>query len=245
MAVTYTFDSAWPVESTVEVQADGTLKEVSGKRDGTHKCNEVWAGPGTVFPSVQTWVTAMVAEWDRRAPWFGGRLSYKLSYRPATSEERSSVVWVPSSRDFLEVRRGDQTKFAATERRHWLTVEEWLQHCQPKAEVPAAAPVVVVSEVPAAVPVIVDAFDPEAFMQAFAGLKEWIQKQTDPHVYTAGVIQATTWLLEATVPADASVWLKKNPAWRYSVRAIFQAYGWNANMRKEGVDAVTAFLEKF
>lgn len=240
MTMTITYSNTY-FKMTGEPQKDGTLIETD-----IYMNREEGGMPGDEFVSVSAWIAALDAETVRRAPWF--RKHHKLSV------EDSSVVWVESAGHYMEIRRGLQTMFTASERRYWLSVEEWLQHCQPKikeAEV-AGAPVVVV---PAAVPVVVaafdleafdlDAFDPEAFMQAFAGLKEWVQKQTDPHVYTAGVIQTTIWLLEATVHADASAWLKKNPAWRYSVRAIFQAYGWNANVRKEGVEAVTAFLEKF
>lgn len=224
-----------------------TMKGERQKNGSLFEMDDAWEdiegyNAGRLFPSVSTWIAALDAETVRRAPW--AKKHHKLS----VEEEESSVVWVESKQHYMEVRRGSQAKFAATDRRYWLSLEEWLAFLGAAGPVfPVAVPVVVASEIPVAVPVVVAtaAFDPEAFMQAFAGLKEWIQKQTEPHVYTAGVIQATIWLLEATVPADASAWLKKNPAWRYSVRAIFQAYGWNANMRKEGVDAVAAFLEKF
>jgi len=237
--MTITYSNTY-LKITGEPQEDGTLFETD-----IYMNRGAGGMRGDAFPSVSAWVADLDTETLRRAPWF--RKHHKLSV------EESSVVWVDSKQHYMEVRRGSQTTFAATGRRHWLSVDEWLQHCQPKAEVPAeipvvevaAAPVVVVSEVPAETPVIVAAFDAETFKMEFAGLKEWIQKQTDPHVYIASVIQTTIWLLEATVSADASAWLKKNPAWRYSVRAIFQAYGWNANMRKEGVDAVAVFLEKF
>lgn len=254
MTATYKFNNTW-VYSVVEVQEDGTLEEVDGFIQRTTANVEAWDRAGTEFPTYDAWVSAMVKKADRAAPWHRGKHSYKLSFerQPEDEKARSSVVWVPSKKHYMEVRRGNQTKFAEGDRRYWMTVGEWVAAIQVKEEtVTAAAPAVQVKEeeAVAVVPVVVaeavasDPFDPEAFRKEYTGLKEWIKKQTDPHTYSAGIVQTTTWLLEATASADAQAWLKKNPAWRYSVRAIIQAYGWKA-AHKEATEAVAAFLEKF
>ena len=130
MTTMYKFENNW-VKSTAEVLADGSLKEVEGFRMRTSAVATLWSRPGMVFPSLDAWISAMTAEADKRAPWYAERHTYKLSFRPEDADKRSSVVWVPSKKHYMEVRRGSQTTFS--ERLYWLSLKEWLQHCMPKA----------------------------------------------------------------------------------------------------------------
>jgi hypothetical protein len=154
------------------------------------------------------------------------------------------------------VRRGEKTKFAAGERRTWVTVDEWLasltQSEQPttaavKEETVAAAPVLVVAEVSAAPPVVtakapaVVAFDVEKFRETWAQLRDLTRKETGM-LRSTHVIQLCQFLLDSR-PAAAE-WLAVNPVWRYTVRAIVQELGWSAE-QKGAHEAVAAFLEKF
>ena len=242
MTTIYKFYNSW-VESTVEVHADGRLTEMAGWWMRTSVLDTMWGGPGAVFPTFAAWVSAMVAETDKRYPWYAGRHNYKLAYLPEDTGARSSVVWVPSKKHYMEIRRGPQTKFAATERRHWLSVEEWLQHCQPKAEVPAAAPVVVVSEVPAADPVVVAAFNPEKFKKDFDGLIAWARDKS-AQTKAAAIVQICHWLLEMKARSAVAMWLEETPVWHISIRAIVQAREWEWTTPASAA-AVAAFLEKF
>ena len=239
MTTIYKFYNSW-VESTVEVHADGRLTEMAGWWMRTSVLDTMWGGPGAVFPTFAAWVSAMVAETDKRYPWYAGRHNYKLAYLPEDTGARSSVVWVPSKKHYMEIRRGPQTKFAATERRHWLSVEEWLQHCQPKAEVPAAAPVVVVSEVPAAVPVVVAAFNSKKFQDDFDAIMGWIRKNATGREKVTGTIQLCTWLLKMKALPAVALWLEETPLWYITMRAVVQALE-----QPESKAAIAEFLEKF
>jgi hypothetical protein len=255
MTTSYKFYNSW-VESTVEVHADGSLTEMAGWWLRTSVLDTMWGGPGTVFPTFAAWVAAMVAETDKRYPWYAGRHNYKLAYLPEDTGARSSVVWVPSKKHYMEIRRGSQTKFAATERRYWLSVEEWLDSLTPapltKAEVPAAVPVMVVSEVPAAAPVVA-AFNPEKFKKDFDGLIAWARDKS-AQTKAAAIVQICHWLLEmkarpgstyrADGRSDLAMWLEETPVWRVSIRAIVQAREWEWTTPASAA-AVAAFLEKF
>lgn len=153
---------------------------------------------------------------------------------------RSSVVWVPYKKHFMEVRRGLQTHFTAEERRYWLSLEDWVA-----ARAQAAPPVVETTPASSATPPVV-AFDDKTIRADFTDMQAWIDKQTaDTHIFAAGIAQMTTWLLETTAEGTAARdWLMKTPTWRYSVRAIVQAYGWRST-HVEAKAAVDAFLAKF
>lgn len=132
--------------STVTVAEDGRMTEVGGFRAGTvHAMQFDRVEGGAVFPSIGAWVAAMDAETARRAPW--AKRGHKLS----SIADRSSVVWVQSKGHYMEVRRGEQTKFTAAERRYWLSVEEWVASLAPPPAVPAAVAEVTMSitEMPA------------------------------------------------------------------------------------------------
>ena len=214
---------------TGELQKSGSLFETD-----YHMNREEGDDAGRMFPSTRAWIAALDAETVRRAPWF--RKHHKLSV------EESSVVWVESAGHYMEVRRGSQTKFAATERRHWLTVEEWLQ--KPKAEVPAevpaAVPVVVVSEVPAETPVVVAAFDSEKFKEDFNAIMEWIRKNANGREKVAGTIQLCAWMLKMKALPAVALWLEETPLWYITMRAVVQALE-----QPESKNAVAEFLEKF
>ncbi len=255
MSKSYGYENSWVV-SSVAVDESGVATEVDGFRMGTvHAKQAIYVPPGTVFPSVGAWVDAMDEETARRAPWA------KKQHKLCSIAARSSVVWVGSAGHYMEVRRGDQTKFAAGERRTWATVEEWVDSLAPPPAVPvkeepmSATPVLVVTEVaappaakeetmemeaPAPVPVV-PVFDAEKFKTGFDGLHGWVKKQ-EGMLRSAGIIQLTEYLSRKRKAARA--WLSKNPTWRYSARAIMQEYGWTAG-HKEAKEAVTAFLEKF
>ena len=237
--MTITYSNTY-LTMTGELQKSGSLFETD-----YHMNREEGDDAGRMFPSTRAWIAALDAETVRRAPWF--RKHHKLSV------EESSVVWVQSAGHYMEIRRGPQTKFAATERRHWLTVEEWLQHCQPKikeAEV-AAAPVVVVSEVPAVVPVTEAAFNPEKVKKGFDAIMGWIRKNATEREKVTGTIQLCTWLLKmkalsaastsrADGRSDLTAWLEETPVWYISIRAVIQALE-----QPESKAVIAEFLEKF
>jgi len=232
----------------VEVQADGRLTEMAGWWMRSSVLDTMWGGPGAVFPTFAAWVSAMVAETDKRYPWYAGRHNYKLAYLPEDTGARSSVVWVPSKKHYMEIRRGSQTKFAATERRHWLTVEEWLQHCQPKIKGAEVAAAVVV---PAVVPVTEAAFNPEKVKKDFDAIMGWIRKNATEREKVTGTIQLCTWLLKmkalsaastsrADGRSDLTAWLEETPVWYISIRAVIQALE-----QPDSKAVIAEFLEKF
>lgn len=227
MTMTITYSNTY-LTMTGELQKDGTLFETDD-----HMNREEGDYAGRLFPSVSTWIAALDAETARRAPWF--RKHHKLSV------EESSVVWVESKQHYMEVRRGSQTKFAATERRHWLTVEEWLQHCQPKAEVPEIPAAVPIAEAVANVPEI-PAFDVVTFKKGFHAIMEWIRRAVVVEEKASGVIQICDWLLKMKRRPVFVAWLEETPLWYVTMRAAIQALG---SPTPASTAAVTAFLEKF
>lgn len=343
------------------MQEDGSLKEVEGYRRCTVESDTRWAGPGTVYPTVDDWVSAMELEARQRRPWYDGLESWKFSYCPEDTYKCSSVVWAPHMKHYKELRRD---KCHDTERRTWATVREWVEqgcgwgkfratapkvkncghkcllhttdsccacmdlrpvkqfyeryvdgigivadrnrwddycpHCStqhntkkqqkipvvtvlrrspriaaaaaaaaatadavPVVEAPAAeavpiveAPVVetpvvetpvveiaaVKEETPVAVPV--EPFDAEKLMEDFNVMSDWFHVQKGLHL-VAGIVQVCKWLRRtATKGSPARAWIKENPTWRYSARALIQAYGLKAN-HPLSTKAVNEFLEKF
>lgn len=244
MTMTYKFTNDW-VQSTAEVQADGSLMEVDGCRLYTTTSPAPWAGPGTVFPTIDAWVSAMSAEAIRRAPHYTGPHYYKLSFQPTTPAEISSVAWVPSKQHFMELRRGDQTKFAKGERRYWLTIRDWVVGgCGVKVvdeevpEIPAAVPIV---EAVANVPEI-PAFDVMKFKMGFYAIMEWIRRAVVVEEKATGVIQICDWLLKMKRRPVFVTWLEETPLWYVTMRAAIQAL---ESPTPASTAAVTAFLEKF
>jgi hypothetical protein len=242
MPKSYDYESRW-VMSTVTVAEDGRVTEVNGFRAGTvHAMQFDRVEGGAVFPSIGAWVAAMDAETARRAPW--SRRQHKLS----SIGDRSSVVWVQSKGHYMEVRRGEQTKFSAAERRYWLSVEEWVASLTPPPavtikvdEVEAPVPVVEAVVLAAPAPAVVTAFNVEKFRETWAQLRDLTRKETGA-LRSTHVIQLCQFLLD-TRPAAAE-WLAENPVWRYTVRAIVQELGWSAG-NQGAHNAVAAFLEKF
>ncbi len=254
---TLNYQAPW-VGSTVTLQEDGSVREVSGWRFDTH-IGRTEVADGTVFPSVRAWVEKLNAEVMVRCPWIKNRAE-KLK----AVDVASSVVWVESAGHYMEVRRGDQTRFAAGERRTWATVERWLDYLSVVAaavertrvqgdpvrrvavkeeEVEAPAPVTVVEAVvlAAPAPAVVEAFDASRFKNAWALMRDEVKKETGT-LRSAHLIQLCQYLLDMR-PA-ASAWLAENPFWHYSARAIVQDLGWAAE-HQEAKEAVRRFLEKF
>jgi hypothetical protein len=258
MTTIYKFDNTW-VKSTVDVHADGSVTEIAGGRWWTAILDYQWDGPGTVFPTIDAWVSAMVTEINEmRDRSYRGRHYYELSYIPEDEAARSSVAWVLPEKRFMEIRRGLQTKLAPGECRYWPTVEKWCASLTPpenavavagaapavavKKEAAAAVPAVAVKkEEVAAVPAVVEgepAFDAENFKANWDYLLSWVIKQSGP-LHSAGVIQLTEYLLQSSAAAS---WLDENQCWYFCVRAQLQALSWSTEY-KEAKEAVAAFLE--
>jgi len=234
MTTIYKFDNSW-VKSTGGVHADGSVTEMAAWRMRTVALDTLWED-GMVFPTIDAWVSAMVAETDKQCPWYAGRHNYKLSYiQEDAAAARSSVVWVPSKKHFMEIRRGPKTKIAPAERRYWLSVEEWVASLTspPAVAVAAAAAAAVVEAKPA--------FDAEIFKANWDYLLSWVIKQSGT-LHSAGVIQLTEYLLRPG--AAATSWLAENQCWCFCVRAQLQALSWSTEY-KEAQEAAAAFLEKF
>jgi hypothetical protein len=236
---TLKYEAHW-VCSTVTLQEDGSVREVGGWRCEIGK-GRTNVAVGTVFPSVRAWVETLNAEVMVRCPWVKNRAE-KLK----AVDVASSVVWVESAEHYMEVRRGDKTKFTKGERRTWTTVDEWIASLTPPPAVPvkeeeeAPAPVLVVEAVVLAAPAV-KAFNVEKFRETWAQLRDLTRKETGT-LRSTHVIQLCQFLLD-TRPAAAE-WLVENPVWRYTVRAIVQELGWSAG-HQGAHDAVAAFLEKF
>jgi hypothetical protein len=248
-----------------------TMKGERQKNGSLFEMDDAWEdiegyNAGRLFPSVSAWIAALDAETVRRAPW--AKKHHKLS----VEEEESSVVWVESKQHYMEVRRGSQTKFTATGRRYWLSLEEWLAFLGAAGPViPVAVPVVVASEIPVAVPVneevpvaipvpvavavpvVNPPFNPEKFQKDFDGLIAWARgkcAQTKP----AAIVQICAWLLEmkarpgstyrADGRSDLAIWLEETPLWRVSIRTIVQAREWEWSTPASAA-AVAAFLTTF
>jgi hypothetical protein len=254
---TLNYQAPW-VCSTVTMQEDGSVREVGGWRCEIGK-GRTEVAEGAVFPSVRTWVEKMNAEVMVRCPWIKNRTE-KLK----AVDVAASMVWVESAGHYMEVRRGEKTKFAAGERRTWATVDEWLACLTPSERTtqaslaPPAAPVKVKVKVkveeapPAPVSVVeavvlaapapaVAAFDAKKFKETWIHLRDMTKKETGK-LRSAYVIQLCQFLLDMR-PAAAD-WLAENPVWRYSARAIVQELGWSIKY-KQGGAAVRRFLEKF
>lgn len=149
MSKPYGYESRW-VMSSVGVAENGVVTEVGGFRAGTVHAMQFDRVEGcAVFPSIGAWVAAMDAETARRAPWActlgPGAARAKRGHKLSSIGDRSSAVWVQSKGHYMEVRRGDQTKFSAAERRYWLSVEEWVASLAPPPAVPAAVAEVTMS----------------------------------------------------------------------------------------------------
>ena len=247
MTTIYKFDNTW-VRSTVDVHADGSVTEIAGGRWWTAILDYQWDGPGTVFPTIDAWVSAMVTEINEmRDRSYRGRHCYELSYIPEDEAARSSVAWVLPEKRFMEIRRGLQTKLAPGECRYWPTVEKWRASLTPPKNavaVAGAAPAVAVKkEAAAAVVVAVPPFNPEKFQKDFDGLITWARgkcAQTKP----AAIIQICAWLLEMKARPTVAIWLEETPLWRVSIRTIVQAREWEWTTPASAA-AVVAFLATF
>ena len=144
MTTTYkfiTYDSG--VKSTVLAKSDGSLKEVDGWRRCTEVSDTPWSGPGTVYPTLDDWVSAMELEARKRRPWYQGRESWTFSYCPADTDKCSTMIWMPCKKHYMEIRRG---KCSEEERRIWATVRQWVEEvnavrCSPRLAAKAAASV--------------------------------------------------------------------------------------------------------
>jgi hypothetical protein len=216
-----------------ERQPNGSLFEMDDAWEDVEGYNA-----GRLFPSVGAWIAALDARVAKK--------HHKLS------TEDSSVVWVESKQHYMEVRRGSQTKFS--DRRYWLSLEEWLDYLTPAAAVPVAeeipvavpVPVAVAVAIPVAVPVAeVLPFNPEKFQKDFDGLIAWardkcILKETK----SAAIIQICHWLLEMKARPVVAAWLEETPMWRVSIRTIVQAREWEWTTPASAT-AVAAFLATF
>lgn len=165
MTTSFKFDHAW-VKSTVEVLADGSLKEVDGWRLKTNANDTEWPGAGTIYHTLDEWVSYMVP----RSIWTADDHTYKLSYKTTMADKCSSVVWVPSKKHFMEVRRGAKTTFTDAERQTWTSLTDWcMKMCGGRiayayAHVPVKEQAIPVTpEVSTHVPVVDAAFDAVKF----------------------------------------------------------------------------------
>ena len=257
MNKTITYE-ATGVKSTVEMREDGFYHELETRKWGSTisaRCAKI---SGARYVNLSTWIGDMNHASHVRYP-------HKKRHEKLKVDE-SSVVWVDSAGHYMEVRRGDKTKFAAGERRTWATVDEWLasltqseRTTQASLATPAVpvkveeAAVSVVEAVPvaAAVPVVtaeipapavtVTAFDAVKFRETWAQLRDLTRKETGM-LRSTHVIQLCQFLLDSR-PAAAD-WLAVNPVWRYTVRAIMQEFGLSAEYQGAR-DTMLAFLAMF
>lgn len=243
MAATYKFENEWVI-STVEVQADSSLKEIAGYRLPTSADRTSYGGPGTVSPTINDWVSAMVAETEKLASWYAGRHTHKLSYKHPEKDKCSSVVWVPSKNHYMEVRRGEKTVFTAAERQTWASLTDWcVGACGGRMSVPEVKKEAAVAEVPAVAPVVEATFNPEKFKKDFDGLIAWARDKS-AQTKAAAIVQICHWLLEMKARSAVAMWLEETPVWHVSIRAIVQAREWEWTTPASAA-AVAAFLEKF